>query len=107
MCSSDLIIREQAIEVGERDRGLLTVLPMQASGHDLAGLTDYLKRVKARYPDQTDATILLEPDVAYETLVQVMDTVRAFDAGTGAQREPVELFPAISIGDAPARASGG
>ncbi len=103
----EVIIREQAIEVGERDRGLLTVLPMQASGHDLAGLTDYLKRVKARYPDQTDATILLEPDVAYETLVQVMDTVRAFDAGTGAQREPVELFPAISIGDAPARASGG
>ncbi len=103
----EVIIRAQAIEVGERDRGLLTVLPMQASGHDLGGLTDYLKRVKARYPDKTDATVLLEPEVAYETLVQVMDTVRAFDAGTGGQREPVELFPAISIGDAPVRAGGG
>ena len=33
--------------------------------------------IKSRYQDKTDATILLESDIAYDTLVQVMDAVRA------------------------------
>ena len=41
-------------------------------------LQDYLKLVKTKYPDKTDATILLEQEIAYDTLVQVMDTVRVF-----------------------------
>jgi hypothetical protein len=58
--------------------------------------------VKTRFPDKTDASILLEPDTAYDTLVQVMDRVRVFETGEGANTAQAELFPDISIGDAPA-----
>jgi len=62
--------------------------------------------VKAKYPEKTDATILLESDTPYDTLVQVMDHVRVFEQGTGAQTFQAELFPDISIGDAPAATPG-
>jgi hypothetical protein len=58
--------------------------------------------VKTRFPDKTDASILLEPNTAYDTLVQVMDRVRVFETGEGANTVQAELFPDISIGDAPA-----
>jgi biopolymer transport protein ExbD len=103
----EVIVRADAIEVGERNGGLLTVLPRGAAGHDLAGLTGYLQRVKANYPDKTDATLLLESDVSYDTLVQVMDAVRLYQDDTGGVPVQAELFPEISIGDAPQRTRGG
>jgi hypothetical protein len=47
--------------------------------------------------------VLLEPEISYEVLVQVMDTVRVAELVDDATRQVVryELFPEISIGDAP------
>jgi biopolymer transport protein ExbD len=97
----EVIVRSDRIEVGERNAGLLTGLPRTESGHDLSGLGEYLKRIKAKYPDKLDATILLEPEVSYDLLVQVMDTVRVFEAEAAGMPIQAELFPEISIGDAP------
>jgi len=102
----EVIVRQGAIEIGERNGGLLTVLPRGEAGHDLDGLTSYLQRVKASYPDKTDATLLLESDVSYDTLVQVMDAVRLYEDRTGGAPVQAELFPEISIGDAPVRTRG-
>ena len=68
--------------------------------YDLKGLSDYLQLVKSKYPDKQDATILLEQDIQYDTLVQVMDTVRVF-AVPGSRWDLGELFPDVSVGDAP------
>jgi hypothetical protein len=57
--------------------------------------------VKARFPTMTTASILLEPDTPYDTLVQVMDHVRIFETSDGLQTVQAELFPDISVGDAP------
>jgi biopolymer transport protein ExbD len=103
----EVIVRADAIEVGERTRGLLTQLPRGDAGYDLAGLGKYLQRVKASYPDMSNATILLEPDVPYDALVQVMDAVRVMQVREGATIVSAGLFPDISIGDAPRRAQGG
>ena len=59
-----------------------------------------MRRVKANYPQMTDATILPGPNVSYDTLVQVMDTVRVYQLPT-APFSKAELFPDIAIGDAP------
>jgi len=98
----EIIVRRDRLEVGERNAGLLTGLPATADGQDFGGLNNYLKRVKAKFPDKVDASILLEPDVPYEVLVKVMDAVRVYEA-TGADDQVIqaELFPEISIGDAP------
>ena len=57
--------------------------------------------MKSNYPDMSNVTVLLEPDVPYDTLVQVMDVLRFYEVGEGRQLVRAELFPDISIGDAP------
>src|SRR5215472_6741412 len=88
--------------VADRNSGPLHAVPNTAQGYDYDGLVEYLKFVKTKFPEKTEASILLEPDTAYDTLVQVMDHVRVFEAGEGANTVQAELFPDISIGDAPA-----
>jgi biopolymer transport protein ExbD len=96
----EVIIRKDKIEVADRGTGLLRTLPSQQGAYDLKGLSDYLQLVKSKYNDKTDATILLEQDIAYDTLVKVMDTVRVFPV-PGSNWDVAELFPDVSVGDAP------
>ncbi len=103
----EVIVRDEAIQVGDRNSGLLTELPKTAAGYDLAALSDYLQRVKGKYPDKTEVTVLLEADVPYDALVQVMDTVRVVPVNDAGRIVQSELFPDIAVGDAPVRPRGG
>lgn len=96
----EIVIRKGVIEVADRGTGLLKSLPSTGAAYDLKGLSDYLQLVKSRYQEKTDATILLEQEIEYDTLVQVMDTVRVFPV-PGSQWDVAELFPDVSVGDAP------
>ena len=96
----EVVIRQDKIEVADRGTGLLKSLPRQGETYDLKGLSDYLQLVKSKYPDKLDATILLEQEIQYDTLVQVMDTVRVFQV-PDSQWAMGELFPDVSVGDAP------
>lgn len=97
----EIIVRDGRIEVGDRDSGRAAVFASKDGEYDLEALGDYLQQVKARYPDKLDATLLLEPDVSYDSLVQVMDTVRVVQLVQNERFVQAELFPDISIGDAP------
>jgi hypothetical protein len=94
-------VRKNLIQVADRNSGPLATMPNTAQGYDYDTLTTYLKRVKAKFPEKTDATVLLEADIPYDTLVQVMDHVRVFEVPNGLGTVQAELFPDISIGDAP------
>jgi biopolymer transport protein ExbD len=96
----EIIIRKGGIEIADRGTGLLRTVPLTGETYDLKGLSDYLQLVKSKYPDKTDATILLEQDIQYETLVKVMDTVRVFQV-PNSKWDMAELFPDVSVGDAP------
>ena len=96
----EVIIRPDDLVVNDRNSGPLKVLENTPNGYDLDGLSEYMRRVKATYPQMTDATILPGPNVAYDTLVQVMDTVRVYELPV-APFSKAELFPDIAIGDAP------
>jgi biopolymer transport protein ExbD len=96
----EVIIRRDRIEIADRGTGLLRSLPTRAGAYDLQGLSDYLQLVKSKYQSKQDATILLEQDIAYDTLVKVMDTVRVFPV-PGSKWDMAELFPDVSVGDAP------
>jgi biopolymer transport protein ExbD len=98
----EVMVRKSLIQVADRNSGPLATLPNKAAGYDYDGLTEYLKRVKAKFPDKTDATILLEQDTPYDILVQVMDRVRVLEVKQGLTTVQAEMFPDISIGDAPA-----
>ena len=104
--SLEVIVRSDAIEVGDRNAGVLSHMPLIDGKYDLDGLNAYLKRVKATFPDQLAVTLLLESDVDYEALVQVMDAVRTYRIDEPGNFSRAELFPEISIGDAPLLAQG-
>ena len=97
----EVMVRKTGMIVADRNSGPLAPLPNTAAGYDYDGLTNYLKRVKAKFPEKTDASILLESDTPYDILVQVMDRVRVFETKEGLNTVQAELFPDISIGDAP------
>ena len=96
----EIVVRAAGLEVTDRVTGPLKKLPNIAADYDLAGLSEYLLLVKSKYPDKQDAAVLLEPDVPYDVLVQVMDTVRVY-ARPGTSYTQGELFPDVSVGDAP------
>jgi biopolymer transport protein ExbD len=99
----EIIVRQDKIEVGDRNQGLLGIYPNTDTGYDYEALAEKLSQLKERYPTKTDAAILLEQDISYDTIVQVMDTVRVsqiIDEEQG-RIDKKDLFPDISIGDAP------
>ncbi len=59
--------------------------------------------VIATIPKRDDASVLLEPDIEYDHLIQVMDVVRSAERPGAAEGETtrVALFTDIAIGDAP------
>ena len=97
----EIIVRGSRIEVGDRTSGRAAVFANKDGEYDLEALGDYLQQVKNRYPDKLDVTLLLEPDISYDSLVQVMDTVRVVQQLQEEKIVHAELFPDISIGDAP------
>jgi biopolymer transport protein ExbD len=101
----EITVRDDGIEVGDRNAGTLNRIEKKGEDYRLDELSSYLARVKQQFPDKSDATLLLEPDVSYQTLVSVMDRVRIAES-----RDPdtdrvvkTDLFPEVSIGDAPVR----
>ncbi|HSN52640.1 MAG TPA: biopolymer transporter ExbD, partial [Woeseiaceae bacterium] len=104
----EVIIRADKIEVGDRNQGLLGVYPNAADGYDYEALSNKLSELKRRYPSKTEASILLEQDIEYDTLVQVMDRVRIAERVDEDQKSVrrYDLFPDISIGDAPVAKGG-
>ena len=77
----EVMVSKDQLMVADRNSGPLHAVPNTGSGYDYDGLTEYLKFVKTKFPEKTEASILLEPDTAYDTLVQVMDHTRVFEAG--------------------------
>ncbi|WP_395692251.1 ExbD/TolR family protein [Piscinibacter sp.] len=100
----EVVIRPDALDVGDRIGGLIQHIPNNAQGYDLASLSTLIQQVKAKFPDTRTATVLAQPNTSYDVLVHVMDSVReGVPAGADphAKGSAVELFPDISIGDAP------
>ncbi len=99
----EVTVRKHQIEVGDRNLGALGVYPNAEGGYDYDALSKKLSEIKERYPDKTDVAILLEAEIPYDTLVQVMDRVRIAVSIDEVNERIVrtDLFPDISIGDAP------
>jgi biopolymer transport protein ExbD len=99
----EVTVRESGIEVGDRATGLLNRIDKTGEDYHLDQLSAYLTQVKDQFPQKTDATLLLEPDISYEVVVAVMDRMREIERTTEGDGQLVraDLFPEISLGDAP------
>jgi len=101
----EVIIREQYIDVNYPAGTRLKRVENLEQGHDFKMLSLVLQEVKRRLREKDiskrDILLLSESDTNYQTLVSAMDTVRSFKAIVAADVVDAELFPVISLGDAP------
>jgi len=98
----EVIIRKERLELGN-GQGVIARINNEDGKYDLHKLSNYLLKIKGNYPDKTDATILIEPDIEYDAMIQVMDAVRVAELQQQdvAEPEKVALFPDMSLGEAP------
>ena len=98
----EVIVRKAGLELANGS-SVVASIPNQVGDYDLEKLNKILLRLKSDYPEKDDATVLMEPDIQYDHLIRVMDTLREAEIpeeGSGELRK-MALFPKISIGDAP------
>ena len=117
----EIIVRQEGFDLSDGKQQIGTI-PKVGGAYDLNGLSARVLEVKREHPTSEDASVLSEPKVPYDALVQVMDAVRSVDlpatdalvagqvvpaappgaAGVGApQSVKVALFTNIALGDAP------
>ncbi len=104
----EVIVRKAGFEIGN-GTSVEAAIPKINDEYDMKMLSEMLIRLKDQYPDKEDATVLMEPDIEYDYLIQVMDAVRgaeikaeeAVDGEEDKEIQRIVLFPDISIGDAP------
>jgi len=100
----EVIVRDSGLEITNGEVVIAAMPKAAGEDYDLPKLGEYLVALKREYPDKEDASVLLEPEIAYDHLIQVMDVVRSVELPPeGDELEPVRvaLFPDIAIGDAP------
>jgi biopolymer transport protein ExbD len=96
----EVVVRERGLEISDGVKVIATI-PKVGDAYDLSTLSEYLVEIKRHYPQKDDASVLLEPDIPYDYLIQVMDTVRGVEMKNGGQTARADLFTTISLGDAP------
>lgn len=101
----ELVITQTGFDLNYPAGILLKKFDKTEKGYQFANLSIYLQDLKLTFQqnkqDKSDIVLLLAPDVDYQTIVSTMDTVRSFKAVVAANLVDAELFPEISLGDAP------
>ncbi len=95
----EITVRKQQLELRDKVSGFAERFPFGEQS-DWRRFSDTLLQLKRRSPKTESITLLVEPEVDYQSLISVMDRVRATTVSVALATEEVELFPAISIGDA-------
>ena len=98
----EVIIRKTGLQISNGST-VQAAIPKKDGKYDIELLSKMLVRLKEQYPEKQDATVLMEPTIEYDYLIQVMDAVRVADVRVEGTQEHkrIVLFPDISIGDAP------
>jgi biopolymer transport protein ExbD len=98
----EVIVRESTIEI-TNGSDTIAAIPKVGDEYDFEALQDMMISLKKEYPEQDSASVLMERQIPYDYLIQVMDIVRSVEIPTGGPDEYqlFALFTEISVGDAP------
>jgi len=118
----EVIVRKEGLEL-TNGRQAIGAIPNVNGEYDLSTLSRMAVSLKRDYPDANSASVLLEPEIPYDDLIQVMDAIRSAevpaaeldvggstDSGAAApavakaaDAKPVRvaLFSDVAVGDAP------
>jgi biopolymer transport protein ExbD len=98
----EVIVRKNALEISD-GKNVTASIPKLGKKYDTQKLSENLMHLKEKYKDKQDVNVLLEPDIDYVSMIQVMDAVKVAEVRKEGQERPqrVLLFPQVSKGDAP------
>ena len=98
----EVIVRGDGLELSNGSSVIATI-PKLDDEYDLETLSGLVMSLKRDHPNDDGASVLLEPNIEYDHLIQVMDAVRSVELPQVDDQEVtrVALFTDISIGDAP------
>ncbi len=98
----EVVVRADGLEISN-GTSVIAAIPNVDGEYDLPELSEHMIALKREYSEIETASVLLEPDVPYDYLIQVMDIVRSAEipADGGQELTRVALFGDISIGVAP------
>jgi len=99
-----VIVYEDQLVVAANQGGVIKSIPRADGEYNFVVLKDVMKELKSRVPEKKDIIIMPSTRTSYQTLVTVMDTVRSYEAVVAGSVVDAELFPEISLGDAPVQA---
>ena len=106
----EVIVRENGIEISN-GKSTIAAIPNKDDEFDLPTLSDYMIELKGQYPEHDAVSVLMEAQIPYDYLIQVMDIVRSVEVPIEHEQrgeedgveeyELVALFSEVSVGDAP------
>ena len=118
----EVIVRQEGFEL-TNGSNLIAAIPKVNGAYDMKTLSELALSLKREHPDVDDASVLLERDIEYDYLIQVMDAIRSTQAAAAAdpkatdqeegglqtdahpigapQLTKVALFAHIAVGEAP------
>jgi biopolymer transport protein ExbD len=100
----EVIVRKEGFEL-TNGTNLIATIPKAEGAYDLKTLADLVLSLKRDYPDAQNASVLMQPDIAYDDLIQVMDVVRSVELPANSELIS-ELTPAAAEPPPAAPASG-
>jgi hypothetical protein len=99
----EVIVRQAGFELTNGNT-LIAAIPKVAGAYDYKTLSELALQLKRENPDVTDASVLLEKQVQYDYLIQVMDAIRSTKLpleGLPGRTTTFELFTNVAVGEAP------
>jgi biopolymer transport protein ExbD len=98
----EVIVRKNSLQISNGKSVTETISNIDKK-YDYKKLSQSLLQIKDENKDKDDITVLMEPDIDYESLIAVMDAVKVAEIHTPGKEKPTKfvLFPSVSIGDAP------
>lgn len=96
-----VVIHADNLVVADNQGGVIKSIDQKGGEHDFVVLKEVMKELKSRIPEKKDVIIMPSRETSYQVLVSVMDTVRSYDTVVAGSLVEAELFPEISLGDAP------
>ncbi|MGB5334621.1 MAG: biopolymer transporter ExbD [Woeseiaceae bacterium] len=98
----EVIVRDAGIEISNGSATIASI-PKKEGEYDFETLSDFMVELKLDYPKHDAASVLMETQIPYDYLIQVMDIVRSVEKPIEdtEEYELFALFSEISVGDAP------
>ena len=99
----EVIVRQAGFELTNGDT-LIAAIPKVGGEYDYKTLADLALQLKRENPTVIDASVLMEKQVKYDYLIQVMDSIRSTKVpveGLNGRTTTFELFTNVAVGEAP------